>query len=393
MLAVCEVFGMSLWFSAAAVLPALKAQYSIDGFQAAALSSSVALGFVLGTLTSAVLGLADRIEPRRFFAGAAIIGALANGLTIFIAPTSLICVLLRAIVGASIAGIYPVGIKMAATWARADLGLLVGLLVAAATLGSATSFLLAAFGGFDWRLALLGASALSLSAALLIQVFDYGPLHTRATQFRARYVLDAWTERPLRLANLGYYGHMWELYAMWAWIAAFIEASFLQSARLTFGAVLGQDCSLRLDRARRLRLPCRRRAGRPFRAHHAHHRRHAVKRKLRGAGGIPVRQPALAAGGVLHRLGQRGRSPNSAQFSASVVELAKPERVGTMITVQTCIGFLLTMVSIHLVPPINAAVGWRWTFLFLAAGPFLGAWAMLALRRDPAAKRLAGGKR
>ncbi len=313
-LALCEVFGMSLWFSAAAVLPALKAQYSIDGFQAAALSSSVALGFVLGTLTSAVLGLADRIEPRRFFAGAAIIGALANGLTIFIAPTSLICVLLRAIVGASIAGIYPVGIKMAATWARADLGLLVGLLVAAATLGSATSFLLAAFGGFDWRLALLGASALSLSAALLIQVFDYGPLHTRATQFRARYVLDAWTERPLRLANLGYYGHMWELYAMWAWIAAFIEASFLQSApspSAPFWAKIAAFASIGLgafaclaggvlaDRFGRTTLTIA---------------AMLVERKLRGAGGIPVRQPALAAGGVLHRLGQRGHRRLGAVF-------------------------------------------------------------------------------
>ena len=133
-------------------------------------------------------------------------------------------------VGASIAGVYPVGIKMVASWAAADLGLLVGLLVAASTLGNASAFLLAAFGDVDWRQALIGASALALVAALLIQFFEFGPRHRQPTVFRARYVLDAWRLRPLRLANFGYYGHMWELYAMWAWIAAFVEASFRVSS-------------------------------------------------------------------------------------------------------------------------------------------------------------------
>jgi MFS family permease len=121
-LAVCEVCGMSLWFSASAVLPTLKAQYAVSGMQAAALSSSVALGFVVGTLLSAILGLADRIESRRFFTASAVVGALATGATIFVDPTSFLFVALRFIVGASIAGIYPVGIKMAASWAAGDLG-------------------------------------------------------------------------------------------------------------------------------------------------------------------------------------------------------------------------------------------------------------------------------
>jgi MFS family permease len=383
---------MSLWFSAAAVLPTLKVQFEIGGFQAAALSSSVAFGFVIGTLLSAILGLADRLNSKSFFSCAAIVGALANAAGVLIEPTSFLFIILRVVVGACIAGVYPLGIRMAATWARADLGLLVGFLVGATTLGSASSFLLAALGGIDWRYTMLGASALGLCAALLIQLFQSGPRHRQATAFRARYVLDAWRKRPLRLANLGYYGHMWELYAMWAWIAAFIEASFASTAPSiaapfwakvaafatiglgAFGCLAG---GILADRWGRTTLTI---------------------------GAMLVSGSCAVLAGFLF-----GSPPwllvafcgiwgvavvaDSAQFSASVVELSDAEHVGTMVTVQTCVGFLLTMVSIHLVPPINAALGWRWTFLFLAAGPFLGAWAMAALRRDPASAKLAGGRR
>jgi MFS family permease len=391
-LALCQVFGMSLWFSASAVLPALKAQYAISGAQAAALSSSVALGFVAGTLLSAVLGLADRLESRRFFAASAVVGALANAAAIVLDPTSLLFVVTRFVVGACIAGVYPLGIRMAATWASADLGILVGMLVGATTLGSASAFLLSAFGGVDWRHAVLGASALALIAALLIQWFEPGPRHRLANAFKARYVLDAWRKRPLRLANLGYYGHMWELYAMWAWIAAFVEASLSAStpslpapywAKLAAFATIGLGAlgclagGVLADRWGRTTLTigamllsgsCAVLAGFLF-------------------GSPPWLLAAFCAVWGIAVIA------DSAQFSASVVELSDADRVGTMVTVQTCVGFLLTMVSIHLVPPINAAVGWRWTFLFMAAGPFLGAWAMVALRRDPASAKLAGGKR
>jgi MFS family permease len=239
---------------------------------------------------------------------------------------------------------------------------------------------------------MLGASGLAAIAAGSIFLFRAGPRLVPSAVFRARYVLDAWRERPLRLANLGYYGHMWELYAMWTWIAAFLQASLADTsigtaalfwaklgafATIGFGAIGCLAGGVLADRFGRTRLTigamllsggCSLSAGFLF--------------------GAPPWLLALFCifWGIV-------AVADSAQFSASVVELSDPERVGTMVTVQTCVGFLLTMVSVHLVPPIDAAVGWRWAFAFLSVGPFLGAWAMYALRRDPASLRLAAGRR
>jgi MFS family permease len=391
-LAACEVLAMALWFSASALVPVLTAQYGISGAHAAVLSSSVALGFVVGTLASAIFGLADRLDPRTFFAVSALAGAGANGAAVLLPPDSIGFVLLRLVVGATISGVYPVGIKMVATWAVTDLGLLVGLLVAASTLGNASAYLLAAFGDVDWRAVMIGASALATIAAGWIFLFRAGPRARQVTVFRMRYVLDAWRVRPLRLANLGYYGHMWELYAMWAWVATFLQASFQASpiaaaapfwaklaafATIGFGAVGCVAGGVLADRFGRTRLTI-------------------GAMVLSGscsllAGFVFGGPPWLLAGFCI--FWGIAAIADSAQFSASVVELSDPERVGTMVTVQTCVGFLLTMVSIHLVPPIDAAVGWRWTFAFLSAGPFLGACAMYALRRDPASMKLTGGRR
>jgi len=203
-IALCQVAAMSLWFSASAVLPALTAEYHLSAFTQAALTSGVQLGFVVGCVVSALLGLPDRIDPRRLFAASAAVGALANAGLLVIDPSSASALALRAITGVSMAGVYPVGMKLASTWAKGDMGLMVGILVGALTLGSASPHLFNALGGVAWRVPLATASVAALGASLAIGLAGIGPNRAPSPRVDPRAILTAWQDVPLRLANLGY---------------------------------------------------------------------------------------------------------------------------------------------------------------------------------------------
>ncbi len=392
LLALAEVLVLSLWFSASAVIPVWRAEYGITDLQASMIASSVAVGFVIGTLISALLGLADRFDPRRFFMFAALVGAAANAAILLVEPDSAWVPLFRLVVGVTMAGVYPVGMKMVSTWAKGDTGLLVGLLVGALTLGSASPHLIDAFGGLDWRFTIAAASVLALGAALLVNLVQVGPNMTRSAAFRAGLVLRAWTNKPLRLANLGYFGHMWELYAMWAWIGLFLSASFAVNpggenaavlARIVTFAVIGAGAlgclfgGVFADRLGRTTLTM-------------------GAMIISGACSLVVGFLFGEAAWIVILLGLIwgfAVVADSAQFSASVIELSDPDIIGTMLTVQTSLGFLLTILTIHLIPELVDLVGWGWAFAFLAIGPFLGVIAMGRLRAQPEALKLANGNR
>ena len=393
LLAVCELGVMAVWFSATAVVPSLVSEYDLSGLHVSLLTTAVQGGFVAGTLVSALLGLADRLDSRRFFMVCALIAAAANGSILLLEASSPTVIVMRFVTGACMAGVYPVGMKIATTWAKGDMGFLVGLLVGAITLGTATPHLMNAFGGIDWRFAIGAASVSALVAALLVNLVAIGPNTTAPHPFRMRYAAAAWTAPALRYANGGYLGHMWELFAMWAWLGVFLDASFrlampgteaaFLSRLATFAAIGvggGLGCvlgGLLADRIGRTTLTM---------------------------GAMSISGACALVTGFLF-----GANPwllfavclvwgvavvaDSAQFSAAVAELSPPPFIGTMLTVQTCVGFLLTLATIHLMPPLVEAFGWSIAFAALAIGPFLGVWSMARLRVQPEAVKLAGGRR
>ncbi len=381
-LALAEVLGMSLWFSASAVSGQLRALWELSPSQTGWLTTSVQLGFVLGTACAAVLNLADLVPARAYFAGSALLGAAANA-ALVAAPSFGGALACRFLTGFFLAGVYPPAMKMAATWFRTDRGLAIGTIVAALTVGKATPYLVRSADVSGLRTVILTASASAvLSAALVAAGYRDGPHKFSRRPFSWRLVATVARHRETRLATAGYLGHMWELYAMWTWVPAFLAASAAARAAagevtpvalvylLAFGAIAaggagaiwGGWAARRLGYARVVTLAM-------------------------AASGLC----SLAAGLFF------GASPwllgpfvllwgffvvaDSAQFSAMVTEFAPPHSVGTALTLQTSLGFLLTMVTIQLVPHLVEALGWRLAFPVLALGPGLGIAAVSRLNR------------
>lgn len=391
LLAVSEVLALSLWFSASAVVPSLKAEVALSDLQASMFTSAVSIGFVCGTLASAILTLSDRIAPARLFSISALVAALANGLILIADPSSFAVIGCRFVTGACMAGIYPVGMKMASSWAKGDTGFLVGLLVGALTLGSAMPHLFNVAGGVDWRFTIAASSAAAILAAVLIRFAETGPNLSGAAPFNPAAILEAWRNRPLRLANLGYLGHMWELYAMWGWIGFYLSRSFTDSglSAPVYWAGVATFCVIAAGGVGSL-------AGGLFADRMGRTTLTIGAMAISGAcalgvgfvyGGAPMVMVALCIVWGITVVA------DSAQFSSCVIELADPRYIGTMLTVQTSLGFLLTLLTIHALPIFADHVGWQWAMAPLAVGPLLGVVAMARLRADPASVKLAGGHR
>ena len=369
-----QLLGMTLWFSATAVTPLLIADFNIAPAQAAWLTMAVQAGFVAGTLFSALTNLADVLNARRLMFIGSIAGALTNA-AVLVAPGAATVIGLRFLTGASLALVYPPGMKVVAGWFRDGRGLALGLLIGALTLGKAFPHLLTAVFSDGWRQPMLLVSALAVigGTLVLVTVRD-GPYVAATAPFDPQAIRSVLSSRGARLATLGYLGHMWELYAMWTWVAVFAAASFAASgikdassagsmaAFLAIGSgavgcVLAGYVADRVGKARVAMWAMLASAA-------------CAALTLVVFGGSPVLLY------VLIMVWGFAVVADSAQFSALVSEHAPRDHVGTALTLQTCVGFLLTMVTIEALPRLAQATSWRWASLLLVPGPLLGAWAM-----------------
>lgn len=390
LLSLAELLGMSLWFSASAVVPALQVEWNLSYSSAGWLTIAVQLGFVFGTLLSAFLNLPDVLRVRYLFAGSALAGALTNAAFGGFAHSAQTGIVLRFLTGMFLAGVYPPGMKIMATWFQRSRGMALGVLVGALTLGKASPYLVNGLGSQNWRQNIFFISLFAVAGGLIVLLFvEDGPHALPAARFDWRQATGVFRNRGVRLASFGYFGHMWELYAMWVWIPVMIRASLAVSKATPLaaevasflvigcGAVGCVAAGLLADRIGRTVVTCWAMAisgscclligflygGNPF---------------------ILLFVAAVWGAAVV---------ADSAQFSACVTELGDPQYVGTALTMQTCVGFLLTTISIELIPYFVDAVGWKYAFAILAPGPLLGVFAMLRLRALPDAVKIAHGRR
>ena len=385
------LFSLTVWFSANAIVGQLESLWSLNETDIAILSMILILGFVLGGLISAIFNLSDIFKTKIFYTLFAGLSALTNFLAI-LSPNFFTFLFFRFLTGFFLAGVYPIAMKLMASWFQKHRGLAVGILLGALTAGSGLPYIFNILGIPEWRFLLSLSSALALMGTLLVFVFvNEGPYISHGAKMKFSNLKNIWSKNSIRLANFAYIGHMWELYAFWVWIPSFFQEVFLNiypSGNATFffsistflvflsGALGNAIGGLIADRIGRTRF-------------------NIIMLSISGFSsliiGFFLDNITLAL--IIAIIWGTTIVPDSPQYSVMITELTDPDYVGTALTVQTSIGFGVALISIQLLPIFVNLVSWVFAFSFLSVGPLIGIISLILLRKEPDSTKLGQGKR
>ncbi|RFB12686.1 MFS transporter [Bacillus sp. HNG] len=370
---------MTTWFSMTAVLPTLMDLWVLNSNEVSYITIMVNLGFIVGSLVSAFMNLPDRLQPHILFFWSAVLAGVSTILTAILANSLMVALIFRFITGISLSGVYGPGLKLVSTWFRLRRGTALGLVVGALTIGSAGPHLFKGIGISSWELVLTITGLCSILSGILILFVKIGPYPLPPGNFDPKAILRAFKNHKVRLANFGYFGHMWELYAMWSWFGLFLAESFKTSgmshfsspasivtfvviASGFFGAWFGGVFADRIGREE------------------------VTLWSLGVSGTITLiigfffgSSPWIMT--ILGIIWGVSIIADSAQFSAIITEHSDQRYVGSSLTVQLAIGYILTIIVIFLMPFIESIIGWKYTFLILLPGPILGFLSMYRLHR------------
>ncbi len=382
LLSLAELLGMSLWFTGTAVIPQITTLWHSGLALGSWLTIAVQIGFSIGAITFALFNIPDVFSPIKVLVVSAVFAAAANAAFAFLAADPLTAILLRGATGFFLAGVYPVGMKIIAGWFQRGRGLALGIMIGALTVGSAVPHAANAIGGIPWRgVVLLGSAQALLGALIVALAVREGPFAMPQSRFDPAQIFEIVRNRPLRLANLGYLGHMWELYSMWGWIAVIFAASAgwsrgkyeaLAAIAIAIGAVgciwAGAASDRLQDQAPSARVAQRARVTIIAMA---------ISSICCVVAALVFHQPVLLV--ALSLIWGIAVIADSAQFSTIISEVSDKNYVGTALTCQVALGFLLTALVIRLMAAIASHYGWNWALASMALGPLLGIWAMSGL--------------
>lgn len=385
MLSMAELLAMSLWFTGTAVIPQITTLWHSGLALGSWLTIAVQIGFSLGAITFALFNIPDVFSPIKVLVISAVLAAAANAAFALAAADPLAAILLRGATGFFLAGVYPVGMKIIAGWFQRGRGLALGVMIGALTVGSALPHAVNALGRVPWQGVVLLGSALALVGALIVAFgVREGPYAMPQSRFDPEQVLEIVRNKPLRLANLGYLGHMWELYSMWGWIAVIFSVSAgwsrskyeaVAALAIAIGAVgciwAGAASDRLQDQMSAVRVAQRARVT-------------IVAMAISSAccvlASLVLHRPMILV--PLSLIWGIAVIADSAQFSTIISEVSDKNYVGTALTCQVALGFLLTAAVIRLMAAIAAQstqYGWNWALASMALGPLLGIWAMSGL--------------